>query len=265
MEQEQMKVWYLDHSGFAVETRNHLLIFDYYKDCPGPKDRPSLPEEENGGLERGVVLPQDLEGRDVVVFASHSHGDHFNRKIFQWRTPGQQVRYVLAGEITAREEHLSIAPGERLELGDLAVEALESTDLGVAFLVEVDRMCLYHAGDLNWWHWEGEPREDNLRMGERYRREIDRLRNRHIDLALVPVDPRQGRDPRQEGDYRLGIQYFLRATQARVVVPMHFWGNFAVFDWLEQDLTGEQWARVKRLSHRGESFVVERAMDVWAK
>lgn len=31
-----------------------------------------------------------------------------------------------------------------------------STDEGVAFLVTAEGRTVFHAGDLNWWHWEGE-------------------------------------------------------------------------------------------------------------
>ena len=69
-----MEIRYLFHSGFAVETGAHLLIFDYYKDTP-----------RGGKLADGVIDPAEVSGRDVVVFASHSHGDHYSPVIFGWR------------------------------------------------------------------------------------------------------------------------------------------------------------------------------------
>ena len=57
-------------------------------------------------------------------------------------------------------------------------------------------MCIrdrvYHAGDLNWWHWEGESEEWNRKMAEDYRAEIDTLAGERIDLAFLPVDGRLG-------------------------------------------------------------------------
>lgn len=55
-----VKVYYLNHSGFAVETDTKVLIFDYYKD----------PEK---------VLPRLQAGeKPFWFFVSHSHADHFN-------------------------------------------------------------------------------------------------------------------------------------------------------------------------------------------
>ena len=38
------------------------------------------------------------------------------------------------------------------------VTALLSTDNGVAFIVKTSEGVIYHAGDLNDWYWEGEPK-----------------------------------------------------------------------------------------------------------
>ena len=39
-----------------------------------------------------------------------------------------------------------------------SILSLKSTDEGAAFAIrETDGTSIYHAGDLNWWHWEGEP------------------------------------------------------------------------------------------------------------
>ncbi len=40
------------------------------------------------------------------------------------------------------------------------IRTLRSTDEGVAFVVHYAGKTIYHAGDLNWWHWKkGEPDE----------------------------------------------------------------------------------------------------------
>ena len=43
----QAVVWYLGHSGWAVKTRNHLLVFDYWKSDAAP-DEPAL---ANGAIQ----------------------------------------------------------------------------------------------------------------------------------------------------------------------------------------------------------------------
>ena len=164
-----MEIRYLFHSGFAVDTGAHLLIFDYYKDTP-----------RGGKLADGVIDPAEISGRDVVVFASHSHGDHYSPVIFGWRGALPRVRYVLSDDIRTREEAFRIGPGETLDLGDLSVRALRSTDAGAAFLVRTDGKTVFHAGDLNWWHWNGESRAYNDDMGRRYREQIDLLQGEEL-------------------------------------------------------------------------------------
>ena len=78
--------------------------------------------------------------------------DHYNPVIFEWRKGHSNIRYILAEEIPTKEEVLSVHPSRTYDLGDLQVRTLDSTDLGVAFLIKTDGLCLYHAGDLNWWH-----------------------------------------------------------------------------------------------------------------
>ena len=150
------EIYYLHHSGFAVKTESHFFIFDYYLDEP-----------VGAGLRKGVIDPKEIRDLDVVVFASHSHPDHYSPRIFSWRKDVKKIRYVLADQIRTVEEAVKIGAGEAVDLGDLTIRALDSTDIGVAFLVKADGLCIYHAGDLNWWHWEGEPEEDNRAMAER--------------------------------------------------------------------------------------------------
>jgi len=175
------KVWYLYNSGFAVRTAKHFLIFDYCKQRP-------LGE----GLESGVINPLELKEFDVIVFASHNHADHYRRDIHRWEETIPKLRFVLSDDIPAARGALMIGPGEKMQQHDFTVETLTSNDEGVAFVVEVDGLCIYHAGDLNWWHWEGEPDDYNDGMAESYKSQIALLGDRQIDLAFVAVAPRLG-------------------------------------------------------------------------
>ena len=59
-----MKLTYIFHSGFAVETQSCVLVFDYWMD---PAD--CMP----------VILSK---GKPVYVLVSHFHEDHFSRDFF---------------------------------------------------------------------------------------------------------------------------------------------------------------------------------------
>lgn len=231
-------VTYLDNSGFAVEWADRCLLFDYYN--PSPR---------GGSFSDGVVRTEDIKEKHTTVFVSHSHYDHYNREIFDLEKAVPQIRYVLSDDIRQRptENRLLVAPGREYQWDGMSIRTLRSTDLGVAYLIQVDGMTIYHAGDLNWWHWIGEPEEDNRRMAENYLREIGRLPKSAIDLAFVPADPRQ------EHNYLLGLQAFMEKASARYVIPMHFGARTEVFQWLREDPRTEGYrSRIVELSRRGQ-------------
>lgn len=207
-----MKITYIGHSGFAVETEKSIYIFDYFKG--------ELPD-----------IPTD---KPVIVFASHSHPDHYNPRVFarlkekgvetsrMQAVLGKDIRenkYPEGVPVIKARAHMSFS----LEDGTL-VETLLSTDQGVAFLVTTEEGVIYHAGDLNDWYWEGEPDQDNRSMTGRYRAEIDRIKGKEVDIAFVPLDPRQ------EKDYARGMLYFLKQVPAKHVFPMHYWDKSQIME-----------------------------------
>lgn len=208
----EINIQYLHHSGFAVKIGNTTLVFDY---------------------DGSETIPREFmeTSQKTIVFVSHGHGDHYSSKIWEWAEKFPNVSYVLSDDIKApRIDNCTlIAPHTLIETEGFSISTLTSTDEGVAFLIEKDGVCIYYAGDLNWWHWNGEPHWWNKKMREDYKREIDRLRGKKIELAFVPLDPRL------EDKYLLGLDYFMRNTDTQKVVPMHLWDNFVVFDWLKQE------------------------------
>lgn len=199
-----MKVTYIYHSGFLVETENCYYIFDYY---------------------RGELPILDT-WKPVVVFASHAHRDHYNPEIFEilQRKGIKQIHAVLAKDISKRKYPPEGIPAIRVRMdeeyelpAETKLRTLHSTDAGVAFVVSCKEGTIYHAGDLNDWVWEGEPDKENRQMTGSYRHEIQKLKNIEIDIAFVPLDPRQ------EDYYADGMSYFLRNVSAKKVYPMHYW------------------------------------------
>ena len=198
-----MQVTFLAHSGFLIELDTVLLLFDWWTGTlpPLPKDKP------------------------LVVFASHDHDDHFSPQIFDLDDGSRSVYYVLGSDIprekAGAKNCLFLSGGENAApLAGIAVEALPSTDQGVAFLVTAEGRTVYHAGDLNWWHWEGEDPAWNLRMEEDFKAYSAPLLERSIDLAMIPMDPRQ-----EEDGFRTAA-WLLPKGCIRRCLPMHQWENF---------------------------------------
>jgi len=239
------RITYLYHSGFAVQTAGHFLVFDYWKNTPKGK-----------GLDFGVVDPAALSGQDVIVFVSHKHGDHYNHDVRNWGKLIPKLRLVLSDDIHAAPGALMIGPGQTSAHPDFKVTTLKSNDEGVAFVVEIDDLCIYHAGDLNWWHWEGEPDDENAQMASSYKEQIALLGSKQIDLAFVPVDPRLGEQ------YAWGINHLMQAAQVRWVVPMHFGDDSSVIDRLLRDEASAKYCdRIIALTERGASAEIRQSAD----
>ncbi len=77
-----MKITYINHSGFLVENEDCYYIFDYYK---------------------GEMSRLD-KSKEVVVFCSYFHQDHFNIKIFEILDGmGMNYQAVLAKDISKKK------------------------------------------------------------------------------------------------------------------------------------------------------------------
>ena len=135
-----MNITYIHHSGFLVETSRFYYLFDYES---GP-------------------LPEMAPAKPIFVLSSHSHADHYNPEIFSLLAASgmQHVHAILSDDITppVHIPTLQVSPGKQYALGPRqTLTPFQSTDLGVAFLIEDQDQLIYHAGDLNDWVWKSTP------------------------------------------------------------------------------------------------------------
>lgn len=201
MEKLNIKVEYIYHSGFTVKTENNLLVFDYYK----------------GDIE--------LSDKTTYVFITHGHEDHFNPQVLDWKRDNKDTNYIISNDIQLENNRDNIhymAPYKKLDLGDVKVESYGSTDLGLSFLVHVDGLTIFHAGDLNWWYWDNDPVDEKESMEKSFKLKVSRLKNQKVDLAFFPVDPRLGEY------YYLGGKHFIDEIQPAYFVPMHFGDKYDI-------------------------------------
>lgn len=228
-----MKVTYIQHSGFLVELESCVLVFDYF---------------------RGT-LPPVSQDKQFYVFASHNHYDHFQEEIFDWEKQYPRIQYVLSDDIEADKagNRIFLGPEKKLDIGDIRIKTLRSTDEGVAFFVSAREGAkgqarnIYHAGDLNWWHWEEEGCSYNQEMEKSFKEALRPIEGEHIDVAFVPADPRL------EDAYYWGLDWFMRHTDTELVYPMHLWRRYWVIDKLmEQPETEMYRGRIVRLGKEDE-------------
>jgi len=201
-----MKVKYIHHSCFLVETDRFYYLFDY---------------------EKGYMPEMDA-AKPVFVLSSHGHADHYNPEVFPLLVDAgmRHVRAILSDdiEVPAGIDTLQVAPGREYDLGpEQRLVTFQSTDVGVAFLIEDQGKLIYHAGDLNDWVWAEEGDAYNAQMTLDYCSQIkllsEKLNHREIDVAFVVLDPRQ------EKDYDRGLCRFMENIAAKQVYPMHYWGK----------------------------------------
>ena len=82
-------------------------------------------------------------------------------------------------------------------------------------------------------------------------REIDKLKDIVIDIAFVPMVPRQ------ENQYAWGMDYFMKHTHTKYVFPMHMWGDYEVYDRLMENPEAEPYKeRVIEVKEPGQVFEV---------
>ncbi|MEN9918190.1 MAG: hypothetical protein RL662_626 [Bacteroidota bacterium] len=206
-----MRLTYIYHSAFAIETDDFTIIIDYFED--------SISKERGVVHDRLLRRPQKL-----YVLASHSHHDHFNPEIFDWREIRNDISYILSEDIKATTnikyfDVTFIDKDDEYKDDLIEIKAYGSTDLGISLKIKFGGYTLFHAGDLNNWHWKEEFTPEQVgEAQDYYLRELDHLAasTPKIDLAMFPVDPRLG------VDYMLGADQFLQKIPTTLFVPMHF-------------------------------------------
>lgn len=248
-----MKVTYIHHSAFYIEWNKKVLVFDYYDG------------KSSGGCIYNGKMPEFPEDTEMYVFSSHSHRDHFDMEVLKWSCRYSDIHYIFAKEIkkklgnsalqrllpdsdiTKLKEKLHyMKPQETLEVAGIKVETLKSTDSGVAFVVTCGEQIIYHAGDLNWWHWEGESEEDNKYQEHTYKEQVDSLKDKHIQVAFVVLDSRQGKD------MTLGMDYFLENVRADYVIPMHMWKQYECIRQYKAALQEKKEVHMIEISHENQ-------------
>lgn len=205
--EKQLKITYFHNSGFSVQIGSTLMLFDYWEGegrCLAPWLR---------------IKPENLAAfENVYIFVSHPHPDHLDPVIYTWDKKGLPLTYIVSNDTPIGTPGKRIAPLQEKELSrDITVKAFASTDLGVSFLVKAYGLNIFHAGDLNLWHWREESTLKEIEQAEKdFYDALEPLKGENIDVAMFPVDPRQG------SLYDAGANHFIMTMKPRVFIPMHW-------------------------------------------
>jgi len=203
-----MKLTYIYHSGFALETNNCVIIIDFFKDSVS--------------MHKGIVYDDLLKStKNIYVLSTHSHADHFNKEVLRWKESVPDIKYIFSKEILDSDNKDIVFLDKLEEYSDnqIRVKAFGSTDLGGSFLIECEGKKIFHAGDLNNWHWDEESTSQEVNNAESaYLNELNILyiETAYLDLAMFPVDFRLGKN------YMKGAQQFVDKIKVGLFAPMHF-------------------------------------------
>ena len=202
-----MKLTYIYHSCFAIEGEWFTIILDYFRDA------------KNLVHEYLLTRPGKF-----YVLSTHFHPDHFHPEVLRWRADRPNIIYIFSKDILRRkraskEDALYLKKLDVYEDDTIRVKAYGSTDAGVSFLIEAQGKRIFHAGDLNNWHWNEESTPEEINVAEKaYLGELKIINKdiKEVNLAMFPVDPRLGKD------YMRGAEQFVDRIRTEVFVPMHF-------------------------------------------
>ena len=171
-------------TGYAVKTKDHLLIFD-----------PSgIDESPEAGLANGFLNPNELAGQKITILLTRPR--RFGPSVSELAKAMPGADFVLSFKPTNGNDGSSAIPPYRLatpnesfSVGGIQVHTIRATgqqyigigrDNGLGYLVEADGVKIFHAG----LHAS----DNNPSNVAKYRKEIDFLKPfGPIDIAILPI------------------------------------------------------------------------------
>lgn len=231
-------IWHLGHAGWAVRTKAHFLIFDYWEE-QAPPTTPSL--------SNGYINPEDLRDLRVTVFVTHSHGDHFDPVILEWEDALTDFHYVFGWQASDDGDHLCMTEERDVR----RIDGLEISTINhsfdnipeVAFLVTVDGLTIFHSGD------HGTVGDE---LNPVFKSNIDYLAGltEGVDLAFLSVFGRRG-----GGIVNLGDLYTVERLEPQVTFPMHRGRDPRTYaDWVQAMKQEGVRATLQHATKRGDRF-----------
>ena len=233
-------IWHLGHSGWAIKTQNHLLVFDY----SGNANRP-IPTDAS--LSSGCVIPSQIRNERVTVFVTHDHGDHYYPAVLDWQEEVANISYVFGFRPRdIDDDYVFTAPQTTTSIEDMTVTTIRSNDSGVGFLIEADGLVIFHLGD----HANG-----SMDMSDDYTAEIDAVAamGKNIDLVFGPI---LGCSLGTPESVQLGAHYAIQTLQPKVFMPMHSGGATYRYRDFVQEAAGKDYAtQLTYAVNNGDRFV----------
>ncbi len=204
-----MQLTYFWQSSFTVSLGRTLLVFSYHQ-----TGVTNLPEDKR-------LTDKAFQGyTNIVVFVPDASAEHCDPAIFDWKR-SFPITYAMnrhaAKNAPKTADVRACREGDVFSVGNCDVRVFASIGNGVCFLATVGGVRIFHAGDLNLWHWRDENSLKEIARAEaEFYEKAAKLPRDGIDLCLFPLDPNQG------GLYDAGANHVIMRLRPRLFVPMHF-------------------------------------------
>jgi L-ascorbate metabolism protein UlaG (beta-lactamase superfamily) len=211
LENGEAFIWYLGHAGWAVKTKNHLLIFDYVSLSRTGE------ASENPSLAEGYIDPSEIKNCNVFVFVSHGHADHFDPAIFEWESSIKNITYIFGWQADKNPKYVYLKdPRMKKTFDSLEVYTINHDFDGipeVAYLLKVDGLVIYFSGD------HGSTGEE---INPVFKDNIDYLSQQATDIDMAFISQFGSR---AGGEVNNGDLYTISKLGPRVTLPMHQGGG----------------------------------------
>jgi L-ascorbate metabolism protein UlaG (beta-lactamase superfamily) len=172
------KIKWLGHDSFLIEAGKNIYI-DPYEIQPGP-------------------------AADIILI-THEHFDHCSPEdVVKVQQPGSVVVTEKDSAAKLTGDVKIMAPGDSISVGDVKIEAVPAYNLNkdfhpktkewLGFIIEIDGVRIYHAGDTDF---------------------IPEMEGLNVDIALLPVS----------GTYVMTAAEAVEAAKVirpKIAVPMHY-------------------------------------------
>jgi L-ascorbate metabolism protein UlaG (beta-lactamase superfamily) len=172
---------WIEHAGFLIEVDGKNVYIDPF------------------------MVTANLPKADVI-FITHSHFDHLSENDIK-KLSTAKTQFVVpveaAGKMSGRKL-LAVEPGKSYEVDGIHFSTVPAYNVGrefhpkstggVGYIIEVDGMRIYHAGDTDL---------------------IDEMKGVDVDIALIPIG----------GHYTMDVEDAIKATKvirAKVFAPIHY-------------------------------------------
>lgn len=225
-------LWYLGHSGAAVKTKNHLLIFDYWNYGQQP-DEPYLAN--------GHININEIKDQNVTVLVTHNHIDHHDSVIYYWQESVPKITYVFGWADSTNTDYFRIGPRETKKIGDIEIRTIQSPEAeeaGGTFVVWVDGLVIFHQGGYS----------HDTTQYDLFKKDIQYLGQiaKGADILFLRI----GNDWQNEE-----ALFTIEAVQPKVVFPFHARERESVYrDFAEQAVASDVKAQIIPAENRGDRY-----------